>query len=194
MKALYIGLGKRFGRLVVISEAPRRRTGKHQILRRYFLVECDCGDKFEVSASSLTSKLTLSCGCYGREKRLAGLMNWKFKRRQFLDVEILVVKDLYQRYKSGALRRKLEWGISLEQFKTLTSSPCYYTNKNPESIHVYNQDSYLYNGIDRIDNTKGYVVDNCVPCCFAVNKAKGTLTEKDFLKLIKDVYEHTRRI
>jgi hypothetical protein len=37
------------------------------------------------------------------------------------------------------------------------------------------------NGIDRVDNTKGYSVDNCVPCCRRCNVAKADMTPDQFL-------------
>ena len=36
------------------------------------------------------------------------------------------------------------------------------------------------NGVDRVDNTKGYSVDNSVPCCKFCNTAKHTMSEGDF--------------
>jgi len=47
-----------------------------------------------------------------------------------------------------------------------------------------------YNGIDRIDNTKDYTLDNCVPCCKNCNYAKRTLTQHDFYKLIQSIYNY----
>jgi hypothetical protein len=34
----------------------------------------------------------------------------------------------------------------------------------------------VYNGIDRIDNTKGYTSGNCLACCIRCNKLKGKLS------------------
>ena len=36
------------------------------------------------------------------------------------------------------------------------------------------------NGIDRIDSTKGYEDNNCVPACKHCNYVKGNLSMKDF--------------
>jgi hypothetical protein len=46
---------------------------------------------------------------------------------------------------------------------------------------------YLFNGIDRLDNAEGYTKENCVPCCAEVNFAKGTMNQKDFINLCKEV-------
>lgn len=56
-----IAVGEIFGRLTVISEAPKR--GK----RRYFLCQCSCGSPVkEVRRDSIGSH-TLSCGCLQKE-------------------------------------------------------------------------------------------------------------------------------
>jgi hypothetical protein len=43
---------------------------------------------------------------------------------------------------------------------------------------------YYYNGLDRIDSSKGYTRDNVEPCCVICNTMKWTLSKKDFLKHI----------
>jgi hypothetical protein len=47
-----------------------------------------------------------------------------------------------------------------------------------------------YNGIDRIDSTRGYLVGNVVACCKYCNTSKNTMTQKDFKQFIKRVYEY----
>ncbi len=58
-------LGKRFGRLTVISEAE---TKQYQHRRYYYWnCICDCGIETVVARDHLKSGHTISCGCYGRE-------------------------------------------------------------------------------------------------------------------------------
>jgi hypothetical protein len=54
--------GERFGRLMVLSEAPRRQRA------RYVRVRCDCGNEKEVGWSPLVRARTVSCGCVARDK------------------------------------------------------------------------------------------------------------------------------
>lgn len=44
------------------------------------------------------------------------------------------------------------------------------------------------NGIDRVDNSKGYTSDNCVPCCWACNNAKKNNSSSEFLAWVDGVY------
>lgn len=46
---------------------------------------------------------------------------------------------------------------------------------------------YWYNGVDRVDNTKGYTLENCVTCCAEANYAKRALSYADFIKLCEDI-------
>jgi hypothetical protein len=40
--------------------------------------------------------------------------------------------------------------------------------------------NYIYNGIDRIDSSIGYILSNCRPCCRTCNVAKSDLSETEF--------------
>jgi hypothetical protein len=48
---------------------------------------------------------------------------------------------------------------------------------------------YVYNGIDRLDSSKGYVLENCVPCCSEINWAKRVMSFEDFVTLCVEVAE-----
>jgi hypothetical protein len=47
--------------------------------------------------------------------------------------------------------------------------PCYYCGE-------------LSKGIDRLDSTKGYEVENCVSCCEQCNYMKLDYTQEEFIK------------
>lgn len=50
---------------------------------------------------------------------------------------------------------------------------------------------YHYNGIDRKNNSKGYTLENAVPCCGQCNIAKASFTEHEFISWVRMVYENT---
>ena len=60
-------VGKRFGRLVVVGDAPpRTQSGR---VRPYWACVCDCGQTKEIYLHSLLGERpTLSCGCVHRER------------------------------------------------------------------------------------------------------------------------------
>jgi hypothetical protein len=67
MKNLRDGeIGKRYGRLVILREAKRRRHSGN--LFRMVECVCDCGNKKIIRLSHLCDGATKSCGCLCREK------------------------------------------------------------------------------------------------------------------------------
>jgi hypothetical protein len=95
------------------------------------------------------------------------------------------------RYKIGARERGLPWELTEDDFKRLTSSPCFFTGRLPSTVSTAGSgEIYVYNGIDRLDNTKGYTLDNCVPCCHEINMLKKDWTYDKFLELCQEVATH----
>jgi hypothetical protein len=88
-----------------------------------------------------------------------------------------IIKHLYRRYSYDAVRRNKEFNLSIEVFESLISCPCHYCNKAPAQVYCqksagYKVDTLIYNGVDRVDNSLGYVNGNVVPCCASCNQSK----------------------
>ena len=114
-------------------------------------------------------------------------------RKPTTDVAINVFMSIY---KTGAKERGLEWSISNEEFKEITSKNCFYCNSEPiiqKSLERYYHESIseriLLNGIDRVDSTLGYTFDNCVACCTMCNRMKLDYTKNDFLNHISKIFK-----
>lgn len=58
-------IGRKFGRLLVVSEAEKRGKNVH------WNCQCECGKLRVVAGSHLRHGDTLSCGCYARDKSLS---------------------------------------------------------------------------------------------------------------------------
>lgn len=85
-----------------------------------------------------------------------------------------------------ASRRSISWQIAKNDWISLSSKNCHYCNSEPSNcIKEY---GYKYNGLDRIDSSKPYVLTNVVPCCKICNRAKSDLTQEEFKNWIKKVY------
>ena len=54
----------------------------------------------------------------------------------------------------------------------------------------YTDTPFLRNGIDRIDNNKGYTKENCVPCCDICNRIKMDLPYNVFIEHITKCYKN----
>ena len=80
----------------------------------------------------------------------------------------LTLKGRFVNYKTNAKRKGLIFEFTLDEFSKIINEPCYYCGG----------ESY---GIDRIDNSIGYLKDNIVPCCSMCNYMKRTYSEEDFI-------------
>ncbi len=96
-------------------------------------------------------------------------------------------------YIHNARKRQLSFNIEKEDFRRLTSQSCTYCGIVPSKIHTSGTflGSYTYNGLDRVDNEKGYELDNVTPCCETCNRAKLVMTREEFLNWVKQVYNHS---
>lgn len=122
----------------------------------------------------------------------------------------VVWRQLYVAYKGRARRNNREFSLTQKDFVDLCSKNCYYDNTEPkETYQIYNKKRYeatyqgytfdeekssryvlKTNGIDRIDSSKGYTLDNCVPCCKVCNEMKMARTEEEFLAQITKIYKY----
>lgn len=164
-------IGKRFGKLLVIEQDGKIFTNTA------WKCLCDCGNYKTVKRQYLTQGKTKSCGCNAHP--VSGSGN-------------AACNKLYGDYKIGAKARNLEFNITIEQFAELTKKDCVICKIKPSRINKYFKIPYPYNGLDRIDNKKGYLIDNVQPMCYQCNKAKGNWLDsefKDWLKRIKENYD-----
>jgi hypothetical protein len=65
----------------------------------------------------------------------------------------------------------------------LTSQLCYFCAAPPsKKVGGRYKNPYIYNGIDRFDSAKGYIVSNCLGCCWEHNRMKGTFSFQEFYR------------
>lgn len=90
------------------------------------------------------------------------------------------IESKYRSYRRNAKQRNIEFKISKEDFFELVKMECKYCGSkgNP------------YNGVDRVDNSKGYIISNCVPCCEWCNKTKMAHTESELIDHIEKMYKN----
>ncbi len=169
-------IGQKFGRLTVIGIDE---DYKFKYRRTKWLCKCDCGNIRSVRTQQLRTKTTQSCGCL--RKQLA-------KERTAPPI-LICQKYVYTNYKSRARQKNFDFDISLDYFTSLTQEKCFYCNASPSNKVKRLDYEFFYNGIDRIDSTKGYVHGNIVPCCRTCNFAKGDSTLLDFFKWVEKIYK-----
>lgn len=167
-------MGQRFGKLTVLRKSDIKKNNNYA-----YLCKCDCGKEHLVKKGELVRGRTVSCGCLRIER--AGNINRLPKGESSIN-------GLLTRYTIRARRASLDFSISREQFKKLIVDSCYYCGELP-GPHVFL--GMAYNGIDRVDNNKGYDVSNLVTCCADCNLMKRLMTVDNFFThIVKIVKTH----
>lgn len=168
-------IGERYNLLEVIEFSHSKLYTKTRDF--YYVCLCNCGNKVITPIRALKQGSRKSCGCSTRELRC-------------LPHGQASLNKLICGYEANARGRGYIFNLSREQFINITSKDCFYCGEPPSNIadSGYATGTYTYSGIDRVDNNKGYIVENCVPCCKTCNIAKQNLTQEDFLNWIKKVY------
>lgn len=169
MDKKYPSAGTRFGKLVVIGPAGQTRFGDTRSLCR-----CDCGKECVKLNYRMRRGETQTCGC------------GKFPRKP--PGRAAQNAALYKMRRS-AKARNLTWDLKEVDVIKMMGQPCHWCGM----VRVNIGESYRvtgslgYNGIDRVDNGKGYTYDNSVPCCRPCNFAKHSRTVDEFLSMCRRV-------
>lgn len=212
-----IKVGDKIGRLTVVRPTGKRFvrvykvTGKRNGSCPIFECRCDCGNVREFNTNILmrgrSMKTRISCGCWQKEIVRQTCADVHERRR--LPEGEGALNHVISRYKHGAKKRGLTFELTKEQFRSLVLKNCFYcgappTNRILEYINgnrlengKYVRQPYrrrngglVYSGVDRKDNSVGYIEPNCVPCCIDCNIAKSNRTVEGFLLWIDRVHNY----
>ena len=214
---IYVGraedlTGQIFGHWTVLYRTLNNTNNKVQ-----WVCQCNCENHTirAVEAKSLKSGTSTSCGCE-RNKTIALKNDVKIHQRDITGNIVLKKcfrckewlpldkfwksssqkdgycneckicsnkskENRYNIYKKNAKRRNLDFQLTKEEFYNITSQPCHYCGNFQN-----------YNGIDRIDSTKGYYLQNCVPCCDICNKMKLNYSIDFWINHIEQILNYYR--
>lgn len=172
--------GKFYGRLNVLSDTGKRTARGRQ---KIWLCLCECGQEKKVSTSNLNQGYSTHCGCKNTER--------------INDFNIARLNSLYNNIKGQAKVRKIDFYLNIDDIQKNCSSNCFYCNSPPENkkmMHALKGEKekrqIIYQGIDRKDNSLGYISENIRPCCNLCNKMKGSLELSEWLNHIKKIKEN----
>lgn len=159
-----ISIGRRFGSWTVVGKETRQG-------RTYLKTICDCGNESIVGRTDLEKGKSTKC------------LQCGYQRYESQSVGLSAIMRVYRSYEQNARSKQREFSLSVEEFKDLIFKPCTYSGHPPMSIgrgYSENASNIMYNGIDRIDNSKGYTIDNCVTCCYVCNRAKHSMKKDEW--------------
>jgi hypothetical protein len=161
--------------LTYLEEDAERTTSNH----RYFKVQCTCGEIFSTRVD--------------RKKDCCTKCSLKEKRETLTEAnKKALIKSLLQTYKKAALTRGYLFNLTDKAFENYLFSTCYYCGIQPNNKITRGNKSIYYNGIDRKDNSLGYLDDNCVTCCGKCNMIKNKYSHDDFLQHLKSIIKNLK--
>lgn len=174
--------GTIFGRLTVLDYSHTHKSPGGQGHAMWH-VSCSCGVKKIVSGGNLINGVK-SCGCLkkdGLNKKPIGEASFNAK---------------YGMYRHSAKKRGFEFSLTKNEFKSIVLKPCKYCGQEPSNLHhaINCNGSFVSNGVDRVDSSKGYLTNNCVPCCEVCNKMKLDYSVDSFLAHVEKIFNHLRKV
>ncbi len=178
-------VGEMFGHVIVLEKHPQNYIspgGKHHTR---WLCRCTlCGREKITTTNNLCRGGGSSCWCQAFTPEIIA------RRSAGLIREHAGFTEIIGSYRRNAMKRGYQFQINDEQAMKLFKGNCHYCGVEPKMIIKKSKIPFVYNGIDRTDNTIGYTTENCVSCCGVCNKAKMNLQYNDFINLIKRIHNN----
>lgn len=183
-------IGMRYNMLMVVEKLPSKVYGDKSKYhkKRMWLCKCDCGNMTEANTGSLTCDKKKSCGCLTSTKSAENSIKSRYK----IAKQDAGYRSIYSSYKLNAKSRGFDFNIDFDYAVSILKSDCHYCGIEPSNTYMKSYYNATYNGIDRVNNTKGYEIDNIVSCCKMCNIAKNNNTEEYFLQWVKRLSEYQR--
>lgn len=102
----------------------------------------------------------------------------------------------YGGMKRNAKGRNLQFSLTYEDYIEFTKqSNCTYCGDKikwrPYNEHGKNNPAYF---LDRYDNNKGYLKENCVVCCTTCNIAKKAMHGDKFIEMANKIFNHQQEL
>ena len=89
-------------------------------------------------------------------------------------------------FKSQARRRGTLVSLTILEYFTITLQQCDYCGGR--------EGTSVLNGIDRVDSSGDYTVQNSAPCCKTCNFMKGAMTKRKFARHVTVIHKHMQNL
>jgi hypothetical protein len=97
---------------------------------------------------------------------------WILSHKKWLNTP----KSRFRKYKAVAKREGHFFNLTFEEFSRFWNNSCEYCGDGIDGI-----------GLDRVDSTKGYFIDNVAACCLRCNIMKNKYDREDFLSRCRKI-------
>lgn len=155
-----------------------------------YILTCKCGNESKGKSDHVTRKIAnLMADGFTACSKCVSENNEILRQQRLSNDKLYVFKDVYREYIKKAKSRDVNFELTIEQATDLFTKNCYYCNKPPSNKRIrVSGTEVIYQGIDRVDNAKGYVNGNVVPCCKYCNSFKMERSLDDFIEHVKTIY------
>lgn len=130
-----------------------------------WLWKCQCGNEIEAQARYVERGFKKSCGCHVRRG------------------EQSVAYHVYYKYVADG------GNLQFDDFYRLSQMPCHYCGAELSNCAKRKGNEFKYNGLNRLDNSRGHDLDNVVPCCWPCNERISDTNHDQIVSWVKQVYE-----
>lgn len=172
-------IGQTFGLLTVLEFSHTNRYGG-----AVWKCRCKCGKIKERTSAALKWHRIKSCGCLDSNKKKVSIIGLKGECKN------TAIRAVYRNYLRNASKASREFSLTFDDFIAITSRHCAYCGLPPSNSTRVRSHLFVYSGIDRVDNDKGYELSNVVPCCSQCNRAKHSQSKEQFHSYIGRLIEH----
>lgn len=108
-------------------------------------------------------------------------------------MQIQAASRVFAVYRANAKKRGTPFAVPFAFFAELLFRDCIYCGSPPSNLFTVARPrpgqvarTMLYQGLDRLDPSRGYTAKNLVPCCFECNQIKSNvLTPAEMLQVAK---------
>lgn len=183
-----LNIGDVFGKLTIINDIPRRKVWispkGNRTVRAEWMCQCECGNiLFKTNSNLKDSKKVKMCTSCAYKNRPQSTRRYSPEERLY---RLMIVDRC-------AKSDRIDNFITIDEFLIVAKQNCHYCDAEPRlrkytKNKIVEDTQILLNGIDRIDSSKHYSVDNIVPCCTICNRIKNDLELNKFKEHIIKIY------
>jgi hypothetical protein len=155
----------------------------------FWLAQCDCGTIKEIRGSDVAAGRIKTCGkCEYHSAVLETRVTKETKKEAGVRIQL-------RRYITSALKRKISWLLTPEQFLEIIAQDCTYCGAPPRNYRSQAKNrrrgniTTSMNGVDRVSSTEGYTLANTVPCCSICNRMKMAMDADIFINQCRKITE-----
>jgi len=161
-------------------EKERNKDNNRYTERKENLNLClGCGKVLEKLTDGIRGSVQRCTECYNKQRKIE---EGRERNRNYLEEKKANLDNYLVSYIQCAKSRNIGFELSKVEFEEIVLMACYYCGSFNEKQVV---------GVDRLNSSKNYTLDNCVPCCKICNFMKGSLSKNIFITQIhKIAIEH----